>query len=175
MRGFCLFIMLFGGMWLKLSAQNPLFTAFDQPSHQVTEFLTVQPNVDFRLASDHLIQAHRGGQFMEYRFNPDGRLYKITLFKNFEKKKEAMSALADFMEYYRIHKGNVSISYDYKELSKRLVNANGSQNTLYVMRTPTKEYQLKVISSDPLLDPLTDNDLADSTPSEKISFSLNNQ
>ena len=158
-------------LWFCLlgQSQNPLFVGFETTKPELVKFLKNRGTVKYQEKGNMLI-ANSGDNCLEYKFNPSGTLYKIEMFRNYSKKKEALENLDNMIHFFEIQQTTLFKEVDTPEKVKHVAIVEGIINDIYLLKSP-EGYQVKVIKRNPANDPLTDesDDLA---PSESFSLSL---
>lgn len=151
-------------------AQNPLFVSFYVSKDSVLKFLHTKTDVKYKDSSNDLVQAIRSGNFLEYHFAGD-QLYKIKLFKNYEKKKDAELAVESVLNFYKITNSTIFNKQNDKDLQLNIAIREGVVNEVYLITLPSGSYQLKIVSKDANLEPSAMEE--DLKPMSEFTFTSN--
>lgn len=166
-RNFTTILLLIIG--LAAQSQNPMFVGFNMPKNELMLFLKNRGTVKFQDRGK-VVVANSGDNCLEYSYNQSGLLYKIEMFRNFLKKKEAQENLDNMLHFFEIQQTTLFKELETPEKVKHVAIADGMINEIFLLKDATG-YQVKIIKRNPAEDPLTDQ-IDESAPSEPFSLSL---
>lgn len=144
---FTVLFLFFGGV----SAQNKFFVEFTTSATDLIQFLGERPGVKYVQSDAGIIIANQGSNFVKYSYNEDGNLYKIILFRNFKKKKEAEEQKESILEYQRNRQATLfEEEAEGKDNSKHVAILDGIIDEIYLLKDEnTSEYQIKIVRKNP--------------------------
>lgn len=161
-----LFVLIFG----YSQAQNPFFVDFKTSKADLISFLELRK----AKSSDHddHVQAMSGDNSFVYKYNPKGELFKIEMFRNFKKKKEAEENLNSLLYYFKVQQSTLFVDFESPEKVKHVAIKDDVVQEIYMLKCESGVgYQVKLIKRNPETDLQTDKG-DDGLPSENFSLSM---